>query len=106
MAATFEIIIRQLKTDIVNGLPDVVRSIIFELKATGQGQFMASSFHILIAPPDPAAFIPFTSLTEADVIAFVEANFAAMDEIKMRLELALQRKIADSSFQVKPFPWI
>lgn len=106
MAATFKIIIRELRTDIVNGLPDVVRSIIFTLQATEQNRVVGNSFHIILDAPDPAAFIPFDQLTEADAIAFVEANFAAMNDMKIRMELGLQRQIADSSFQPKPFPWI
>jgi hypothetical protein len=105
MSATFEITINAVYTSDINGMSNAVKHVAFNVRGLQQGQQFNLPQNVDLGDPDSAAFKAFSELTEADVVAWVEANFSQMDSVKAHIQHALDRQIAEASLQAKPMPW-
>ena len=105
MSATFEITINSVRTADINGMSDAVKQVSFDVRGSQQDQHFNLPQNVDLGDPDSAAFKAFSELTEADVVAWVEANFSQMDSVKAHIQHALDRQIAEASLQAKPMPW-
>lgn len=104
MSATFEIKINAIRTTTVNGLANVVKKVEFTVRGTEAGQTFELPQNVDLADPGET-FIPLESLSEANVISFVEANFNNMDGVKAHIQMVLDREVAKAALQSAPLPW-
>ena len=105
MSATFKIIINSVSTGEINGISDVVRRVSFDVQGSEEGQHFSLPQTVELANPDSASFKPFSEITEADVVAWVEANFSQMERVKTHIQYVLDRRVAEGLLEVKPLPW-
>ena len=89
-------------------LTDVVKTIHWRKQATetvGEQTYRADMYGACsVTPPTPEAFISFTDLTEAEVIAWLEATLdvAAIDSaLDIQIDIAKNPPVVS-----KPLPWI
>lgn len=105
MTATFKITINSVRTADINGMSDVVKQVSFDVRGSEQDQYFNLPQNVELAEPDSAAFKPFSELTLADVVAWVEASFSQMDSVKAHIQYVLDKQVAEMSLQTKPLPW-
>lgn len=105
MTATFEIKINAIRTTTVGDLADVVKRVEFTVKGTEAGESFELPQAVDLGEPDPATFIQLSSLTEADVVSFVEANFTNMPGVKAHIQYVLDKQVAKAALIETPLPW-
>lgn len=103
--ATFTIKINSIRTATVNGLENTVKQVAWTLVGEEAGQKFELPQTTNL--PDPASenFIQLTSLTEANVIAWVEATETNMDGIKAHIQFVLSKEVAKAALADTPMPW-
>ena len=91
----------------LNGLTNVVESIIFQVTDTvtinGTEHEVRGGNFVQLSDPNPAEFTPFESLTEAVVVGWVEAN-ADVDGFVARLTDNLNTRLNPPTVALTP-PW-
>lgn len=105
MSATFETKINAIRTGTVGELTNVVKRVDFTVRGTQQGHSFELPQSIEIADPDPAAFIALASVTEANVIQWVNENFDNMENVQTHIQYVLDKMVAEASMQSTPLPW-
>lgn len=105
MSATFETKINAIRTGTVGELTNVVKRVEFTVKGTEQGQSFELPQAIEIADPNPAAFIPLASVTEANVIQWVNENFTNMVAVEEHIQYVLNQEIAKAALAEASLPW-
>jgi hypothetical protein len=106
MSAIFEIKINAIRTSELGGMVDVIRQVDFTVTGAQDGQSFA--LHQTAQFDDPLAeggFIPLVSLTEANVVGFIESGFSNLDSVKAHIQFVLDKEIAKASLQSTPLPW-
>jgi hypothetical protein len=107
MSKTITIVNLQVKPS-VDGLTDVVENVAYGVSATtliNGTEYDVNGVDVVTLPqPNPAEFTPFNSLTEAQVIAWVEAN-ADPDALVDRLIDQLEQQVNPPTVTMTP-PWI
>lgn len=103
---TIEIINLNCKPS-VNGLTNVVESIIFQVTDTvninGTDYEVRGGNFVQLSEPNPAEFTPFESLTEATVTAWIQAN-SDIDAFVARLTDNLNARLNPPTISLTP-PW-
>lgn len=105
MSATFETKINAIRTGTVGELTNVVKRVEFTVKGTEQGQSFELPQSIEIADPDPVAFIALASVTEANVIQWVNENFTNMGAVQAHIQSVLDKEVAKAALADSPLPW-
>lgn len=105
MSATFEIKINAIRTGVVGNLTDVIKRVEFTVKGTEQGQSFELPQNVELSEPEAESFKPLAEVTEADVVAWVEANFTNMDGVKAHIQFVLDKEVATAALEAKPLPW-
>lgn len=105
MSATFEIKINAIRTATVGELANVIRKVEFTVKGTEDGQNFELPQAVDLSEPAAETFIQLASLTEANVVSFVEASFANMDAVKAHIQYVLDQEVAKAALQSAPLPW-
>lgn len=105
MPATFETKIHAIRTGTVGELTNVVKRVEFTVKGTEQGQSFELPQSIEIADPNPAAFIALASVTEANVIQWVNENFTNMSAVQEHIQYVLNQEVAKAALAEAPLPW-
>ena len=103
--ATFTIKINGLRTATVNGLENTVKQVAWTLVGEESGQKFELPQTTNL--PDPASenFIQLTSLTEANVIAWIEATETRLPGIKSHIQYVLDKEVAKAALADTPMPW-
>lgn len=105
MAIAYTYAINAARVVSQSGLTDVVR----EIDVTVTGQDGAARFDlptkVLVGEPDPAHFTAFESLTEAQMISWIE-NDPALDPTKAHIALVVAKEVARLAMEQKPLPWV
>jgi hypothetical protein len=87
-----------------DGLTDVVKRV--ELTVTGTDG--AAKFDlptaVNLAPADPSDFTAFASLTEEQLISWVESD-PSLDGVKAHIALVVAREVEKLAMEQKPLPW-
>jgi hypothetical protein len=106
MSKTITILNLQVKPS-VDGLTDVVENVAYGVSATtliNNTEYSVNGGDIVTLPqPNPATFTPFESLTESEVVAWVEAN-ADTDALVDRLIDQLEQQVNPPIITRTP-PW-
>lgn len=105
MSATFETQITAIRTGTVGNLNDVIRKVEFIVKGTEEGHTFQLPQTADLSDPDAESFKPLAEVTEADVVAWVEANFTDMVAVKAHIEYVLGKEVAAAALEAKPLPW-
>lgn len=105
MSATFEILINGIRTTTVGEMTNVVKQVEWTLKGTEEGQTFELPQKTIIADPSPEAFIALSSITPANVTAWVESNTPQMDDIKAHIQMVLTREVAAAALTTTAMPW-
>ena len=103
--ATFTIKINSIRTATVNGLENTVKQVAWTLVGEEAGQKFELPQTTNLADPASENFIQLTSLTEANVIAWVEATETNMDGIKAHIQMVLDKEVAKAALADTPMPW-
>ena len=105
MPATFEIKINAIRTSTVGDLTNVVKRVEFTVKGTEQGQSFELPQSVDLADPQSDAFLPLDQVSEANVVQWVEENFANMDSVKAHIQYVLDKEVAKAALAETPLPW-
>ena len=105
MSATFEIKINAIRTTTVGDLAGVIRKVEFTVKGIEEGQSFELPQTVDLGDPAPESFIQLASLTEADVVAFVEASATNMEGVKAHIQFVLDKEVAKAALTSTPMPW-
>lgn len=108
MATTYSTAINACRTTTQGDLTEVVREV--SCTITGTDDVVTScTFALPIAvtfgPADPASFTPFAEVTEAQMIAWVEAQTDQLAGTYAHIDLVVQRDVALAQFTPTPLPW-
>jgi len=87
-----------------NGLADVVKVIHWRLTAKNETHSADTYSTLSLDAPDPESFTSFDSLTEEQVISWVESKLD-VDSIKLGLNAQLEL-LANPPIVVKQGPWV
>lgn len=105
MAITYEIKINGARVQDQDGMVDVVK----ELDVSVTGKDGASSFvlpfSVKLSPAEEATFTPFGSLTEEEMVAWVEAQADQLASIKAHIAMVVDKEVAKAALTNKPLPW-
>jgi hypothetical protein len=105
MSATFTIKINAIRTATINSLENTVKRVEWTLVGEEAGQKFELPQSTELADPASENFIQLTSLTEADVAAWVEATETNMDGIKAHIQFVLSKEVARAALTETPMPW-
>lgn len=101
----FKIVINSIFAGNQNNMQDVVKKINYTVVAEKAGEYVISTDVIDLMPPDPEHFTPFESLTEQQVIGWLEQQERIIST-KIYLEDILEKKIQERTITVKIPPWV
>jgi hypothetical protein len=105
MSATFTIKITGLRTQTVNNLENVVRQVEWTLSGSEAGQTFELPQTTQVPDPEVEGFIPLASLTEAEVVAWIETHEPQLPSIKAHIQSVLDREVARAALTSTPMPW-
>lgn len=105
MAVEYKIHVNSMLTGTVGNLTDVVKQISYSITASDGPHAVSTSATTQLSDPDPANFIDFNNLTEAEVIGWLE-GLEQTQVTKVYLADQLAKKISESQLQYKRAPWV
>lgn len=103
--AEFTIKVTGLRTTTVGDKTGVVKQVDWTLIGEESGQRFELPQSTQLPDPDGQPFIPLNALTEAEVVAWIEANETRMPGIKAHIQLVLDREVAKSALTTTAMPW-
>lgn len=105
MPATFEIKVTAIRTATVDGLENVIRKAEWVMKGTEEGQTFELPQTTDMGPADAQNFTPLAEVTEAAVIAWIEAADERIPAIKAHIQYVLDKEVAKAALTNSPMPW-
>jgi hypothetical protein len=103
--ADFTIKITGLRTATVNGIADAVRQVEWTLSGSEASQTFELSQTTQVPDPQSDGFIPLESLTEAEVVSWIETHDTGLPSIKAHVQYVLDREVAKAALQPVTMPW-
>ena len=105
MTATFTIKPTGIRTATVGGLENTVKQVAWTMKGEEAGQSFELPQTTALGDPDAQNFVPLASLTEADVVAWIEATDTRIDSVKAHIQYVLDREVAKAALADTAMPW-
>ena len=103
--ATFTIKVNAIRAATVNGLENTVKQVDWTLVGEEAGQKFELPQTITLADPESANFVPLANLTEAAVIAWIEAAETRLPGIKAHIQFVLDKEVAKAGLTSTSMPW-
>lgn len=103
--ATFTIKVTGLRTQTVNGIENAVKQVDWTLIGSEAGQVFELPQSTVVPDPQSEGFIPLQNLTEAQVIAWVEAHDTRIPSIQAHIQSVLDREVAKAQLAPVAMPW-
>ena len=103
--ATFTIKVNGIRTATVNGLENTVKQVDWTLTGEEAGQTFALPQTSTLADPSSEGFVPLANLTEAAVIAWIEATETHLSGVKSHIQTVLDKEVARSALASTAMPW-
>jgi hypothetical protein len=103
--ATFTIKVNGIRTATVNGLENTVKQVDWTLVGEESGQKFELPQTTSLADPASEGFVPLANLTEAAVVAWIEATETRLPGIKAHIQLVLDKEVAKSALASTVMPW-
>jgi hypothetical protein len=106
MSAVFTIKINAIRTATVGSHSNVVKQVDWTMTGEQSGQRFELPQTTTLADPDGQPFIELANLTEANVVAWIEATDAErIPSIKSHIQFVLDREIAKTGLTATAMPW-
>lgn len=105
MSATFTIKITGLRTATINGIENAVKQVEWTLAGTEAEQTFELPQTTTVPDPQSEGFVPLANLTEAQVIAWIEAHDERIPAIKAHIQFVLDREVAKAALNTAVMPW-
>lgn len=93
-----------VKTATVGGLQDVVKQVNYTVKGVADGQSFELPVKVELEDPNPADFVPFQSLTESQVVAWIE-ELPQTVSTKLHIQLVVDKMVKEAGLQEAQMPW-
>lgn len=93
-----------VKTATVGGLQDVVKQVNYTVKGIDGGQSFELPVKVVLEDPNPKDFVPFSSLTESQVVAWIEELPDTLST-KAHIQLVVDRMVKEAGLQEAQMPW-
>ena len=106
MPITYNIIVTGIATTTVNGLSGVIKRVDFSVRGIKDGYVYEIAESTDLADPVPDSFTALNSVSEANVIAWITANYSNLESTKNHVEFMLDNIIAKGQLEPTPLPWI
>lgn len=103
--AIFTYKVNGIRTATVGDRTNVVKQVDWTLVGTEAGQTFELPQTTPLADPNGQAFIELANLTEADVVAWIEATETRLPGIKAHIQFVLDREVAKTALAATPMPW-
>jgi hypothetical protein len=103
--ATFTIKVNGIRTATVNGLENTVKQVDWTLTGEEAGQTFALPQTSTLADPSSEGFVPLANLTEAAVIAWIEATETHLSSVKSHIQTVLDKEVAKAALASTSMPW-
>jgi hypothetical protein len=103
--ATFTIKVNGIRTATVNGLENTVKQVDWTLTGEEAGQTFALPQTSTLADPSSEGFVPLANLTEAAVIAWIEATETHLSGVKSHIQMVLDKEVAKAALASTSMPW-
>jgi hypothetical protein len=103
--ATFTIKVNGIRTATVNGLENTVKQVDWTLTGEEAGQTFALPQTSTLADPSSEGFVPLANLTEAAVIAWIEATETHLSGVKSHIQTVLDKEVAKAALASTSMPW-
>lgn len=105
VTADFTIKITGLRTATVGGIADAVKQVEWTMQGTEAGQTFELPQSTTVPDPQSEGFVPLQSLTETQVIAWIETHETRIPSIKAHIQFVLDREVAKAALTTTPMPW-
>ena len=103
--ATFTIKVNGIRTATVNGLENTVKQVDWTLVGEEAGQKFELPQTSTLADPASEGFVPLANLTEAAVIAWIEATETHLSGVKSHIQTVLDKEVAKAALASTSMPW-
>ena len=103
--AEFTIKVTGLRTSTINGIENAVKQVEWTMQGTEAGQTFELPQTTEVPDPQADGFVPLTSLTEAQVITWIETHEPRMAGIKAHIQLVLDREVVKAQLAPATMPW-
>lgn len=103
--ADFTIKITGLRTATIGGIADAIKQVEWTMIGTESGQTFELPQSTTVPDPQSDGFVPPQNLTEAQVIAWIEAHEPRIAGIKAHIQLVLDREVAKAALTTATMPW-
>ena len=105
MAVEYEVKVTAIATSTINGLDGVIKRVDFVVRGTKENHIYEIPESVSLANPAPESFKTLSSVVEADVIDWINANYTNLDGTKAHVEYMLDKQISQGSLIPTPLPW-
>lgn len=102
---TFQIKITGLRTQTVSGMENAVKQVEWTMIGTEGTQTFELPQTTTVPDPQSDGFVPLANLTEAQVIAWIEAHEPRIPAIQAHIQSVLDLEVAKSQLQTAAMPW-
>lgn len=106
MPITYNIIVTSIATTTVNGLSGVIKRVDFSVRGIKDGYVYEIAESTDLADPVPESFTDLNNVSEANVIAWITANYSNLESTKNHVEFMLDNIIAKGQLEPTPLPWL
>jgi len=100
----YSIKIDGVKTKTVGSLANVVKQVNYTVTGTDGDATFSLPNKVTLDDPDPQGFVNFGNLTEAQVVAWVEAR-PELIPVKAHIELVVNKMVEESALTSSDMPW-
>lgn len=105
MSATFTTKINAIRTTTVGERTNVVKQVDWTLTGEESGQKFELPQTTTLADPNGQPFVELANLTEAEVVAWVEATADNIDGVKAHIQMVLDKEVAKGALASTAMPW-
>jgi hypothetical protein len=105
MAVDFQVKITGIATSTVNTMSGVIKRVDFVLRGTKENHVYELPESTDLSDPVPESFKNLSTVTEADVVSWVNSNYTNMQAIKDHVEFMLNSQISKGQLEPTPLPW-
>lgn len=108
MATQYTTTINSCRVTAQGDLTDVVKEVNVTITGTDDvypSCTFALPINVLFGPADPASFTPFSSITEAEMIEWVNAQTDQLAGVYGHIDMVVQKAVALAELEAKPLPW-
>ena len=106
MSIVYSISINGVRVSAEGGLSDVVKEVEYTLTGTDSGCSFALPNRVKMEAANPDSFIPFASLTEAQIVSWIEAQPDLLDSSKAHIAYVVAKEVERAALEQKPLPWV